>query len=289
MKNYNQAPLPFQGQKRRFLKDFKIALNEFSAHATYVDLFGGSGLLSHTVKQQYPNSTVVYNDYDSYTQRIANIPQTNNLIADIRKMVIDVEDNKGVPPEVKEKIINRVNKEKGFVDYITLSASLLFSGKYATSFKDFGKQTFYNRVIQNPYNADGYLQGVSVVKMDYKDLFRHYAKHANVVFLIDPPYLSTDCSSYGSDKYWKLVDYLDVMDTLTSGNYFYFTSNKSSVVELCEWIANKTGGINPFAGASTKTVGGTVNYTATYTDIMLYKHTQSSTNDFKKKDTKTVY
>lgn len=29
MKNYTQAPLPFQGQKRRFLKDFKVALNSF--------------------------------------------------------------------------------------------------------------------------------------------------------------------------------------------------------------------------------------------------------------------
>ena len=50
MRNYTQAPLPFQGQKRKFLKDFKSALTEFSPTATYVDLFGGSGFLSHTVK-----------------------------------------------------------------------------------------------------------------------------------------------------------------------------------------------------------------------------------------------
>ena len=30
MKTYTQAPLPFQGQKRRFLKDFKQALKEFT-------------------------------------------------------------------------------------------------------------------------------------------------------------------------------------------------------------------------------------------------------------------
>ena len=51
MKKYTQAPLPFQGQKRRFLKPFKTALESFPADAVYVDLFGGSGLLSHTVKQ----------------------------------------------------------------------------------------------------------------------------------------------------------------------------------------------------------------------------------------------
>ena len=58
--NYVQAPLPFQGQKRRFLKPFKQALNEFPSDAVYVDLFGGSGLLSHTVKEYYPNAKVIY-------------------------------------------------------------------------------------------------------------------------------------------------------------------------------------------------------------------------------------
>ncbi len=34
MKTYNQAPLPFQGQKRRFLKAFKQCLNNFKTDAT---------------------------------------------------------------------------------------------------------------------------------------------------------------------------------------------------------------------------------------------------------------
>lgn len=63
-KNFNTSPLPFQGQKRRFVKHFKEALNNYPEQATYVDLFGGSGLLSHTVKQKYPNATVIWNDYD---------------------------------------------------------------------------------------------------------------------------------------------------------------------------------------------------------------------------------
>ena len=58
--NYVQAPLPFQGQKRRFLKPFRTALEDFPDDAIYVDLFGGSGLLSHTVKQMYPDAKVIY-------------------------------------------------------------------------------------------------------------------------------------------------------------------------------------------------------------------------------------
>ena len=65
-KNYTAAPLPFMGQKRRFLKDFKTALKGYSNTAIYVDLFGGSGLLIHTVKQVYPEATVIYNDFDNY-------------------------------------------------------------------------------------------------------------------------------------------------------------------------------------------------------------------------------
>lgn len=46
MKNYTQAPLPFQGQKRRWNGAFKKALKEFDDCNVFVDLFGGSGLLA---------------------------------------------------------------------------------------------------------------------------------------------------------------------------------------------------------------------------------------------------
>ncbi len=42
-KIFTTAPLPFMGQKRKFLKQFKPALQNYSPTATYVDLFGGSG------------------------------------------------------------------------------------------------------------------------------------------------------------------------------------------------------------------------------------------------------
>lgn len=54
MRNYTTAPLPFQGQKRNFIKQFKEALKAYPKDAIYIDLFGGSGLLSHTVKTTYP-------------------------------------------------------------------------------------------------------------------------------------------------------------------------------------------------------------------------------------------
>lgn len=109
--NYVQAPLPFQGQKRRFLKPFKEALNEFPSDAVYVDLFGGSGLLSHTVKEYYPDCKVIYNDFDGYSHRLENVDKTNALLSDIRVICAKSEARKErLPEELQNEIIGRISK-----------------------------------------------------------------------------------------------------------------------------------------------------------------------------------
>ena len=55
-KTYNQAPLPFVGQKRMFVNEFRRALKDFSGKTTFIDLFGGSGLLSHVAKRTRPDA-----------------------------------------------------------------------------------------------------------------------------------------------------------------------------------------------------------------------------------------
>ncbi len=52
MRNYNQAPIPFMGQKRKFLRQFKMRLNECSPMGVYVDLFGGSGPVCESLCQR---------------------------------------------------------------------------------------------------------------------------------------------------------------------------------------------------------------------------------------------
>jgi hypothetical protein len=267
-KHYNQAPLPFMGQKRKFLKQFKESLKDYPKDATYVDLFGGSGLLSRTVKDFYPSAKVVYNDFDNYKGRIDAIPSTNVLLADIRSIVGGFEKDKRMPEAMKAKILRRIKKEVGFVDYITLSSSLLFSMKYVRSFESLTKETFYNVVKETDYNADGYLKGLKVVRKDYKLLFNEYKERKYVVLLVDPPYLSTEAGTYNG--YWKLGDYLDVLNLLNSHNYFYFTSNKSHIIELCKWLSSNSDYKNPFENAGVNTTQQTMNYSSSYTDIMLF-------------------
>ena len=265
------APLPFQGQKRMFAKEYIKVLQQFPDNTTFVDLFGGSGLLSHIAKCQKPNATVVYNDFDGYQYRLEHIPQTNELLTRLRG-VVSVPRHKPIQGKECEQVLTLIREHEclyGYVDYITLSSSLLFSMKYVTSYENLEKETLYNNIKATNYPlCRDYLDGLTITSCDYKEVFNSYKDTPNVVFLVDPPYLSTDSSTY--KMYWKLSDYLDVLTILAGHHFIYFTSNKSSIVELCEWVGkNKLIG-NPFQNCHRREFNAHMNYNSSYTDIMLY-------------------
>ena len=270
-KYYQSAPLPFMGQKRMYIKDFKEVLKQFPDDAVYVDLFGGSGLLSHITKREKPNATVIYNDFDNYRQRLDNIGRTNAVLEKIREIVKDEPRKEKLSSEFRMKILQLLEKEEksGFVDYITLSSSIMLSMKYATDLEGLKKESLYNTVRQSDYACDGYLDGLEIVSCDYKELVAKYRNIQNVVYLVDPPYLSTEVGTY--KMYWGLSDYLDVLSILVGTSYIYFTSDKSNLLELCQWLGNNHWVGNPFAEAGQKRMHRTMNYNSAYTDIMLYK------------------
>lgn len=271
-KDYYKAPLPFMGQKKRFLKKFKEVLQRYPKNAIYVDLFGGSGLLSHTVKQTHPDSIVIYNDFDNYTKRIESIYQTNKLLYEMRDLLDGVDRSVKLNKRQKAAVFDLVESYEhkyGFVDYVSLSASILFGGKYATNFKELKKSTLYNRIRKTGFDATGYLKGVDIEHKDYRDVYSKYKGCDDVIFIIDPPYLQTQSTTY--KNYWGLKDYLDVLKILEGNKYIYFTSDKSSIIELCEWFETSTMNGNPFKQANRSTTHNSVNYQSSYTDIMLFK------------------
>lgn len=246
-------------------------MGQFPDDAVYIDLFGGSGLLAHVTKRAKPAARVVYNDFDNYRQRLENIGRTNALLAELREMVKDYPRGKLLPKELHGRIIRRLEAEEaaGFVDYITLSSSLLFSMKYVVSLDALRKESFYNNVKLSDYASGGYLDGLEVVSVDYQELVAQFRGVPNVVYLVDPPYLSTEVGTYRMR--WRLSDYLDVLTILKGKFYVYFTSNKSDIFELCQWIGRNHWIGNPFDGATRTEMHRTMNYNAAYTDIMLYK------------------
>lgn len=269
---YLSAPLPFVGQKRMFSHKFKEVLKEYPDNSVFVDLFGGSGLLSHITKREKPNATVIYNDYDNYRMRLNNINRTNALLSDLRKLTIDCPRQKLIPEPIRGLILERLRQEEttGFVDYITISSSLLFSMKYCMNLKDLQKESFYNNIRKQDYPlCTDYLNGLEIVSCDYKELVKKYKNLPNVVFLVDPPYLSTEVGTYRMN--WRLSDYLDVLSILVDKSFIYFTSNKSSILELCFWMGNHPNIGNPFNNAKKEEFNARMNYNSTYTDVMLYK------------------
>lgn len=273
-KMYLSAPLPFVGQKRMLAKEFMKVLEQYPDGTLFVDLFGGSGLLSHITKSLKPHSTVIYNDFDNYRFRMKHIPQTNQLLADIREMVGNsVPRHKIIKGELRERIFSRIEQEEnstGYVDFITLSSSILFSMKYKLSVQDMRKEALYNNIRKTGYpECTDYLEGLEIVSCDYKEVFNRYKDIPGVVFLVDPPYLSTDVGTY--NMYWNMADYLDVLNVLKRHSYVYFTSNKSSILELCEWIGKNRDLGNPFENCTKVEFNAHMNYNSSYTDMMLYK------------------
>ena len=199
----------------------------------------------------------------------------NRLIADIRNIVGDsVPRHKPIVGELRERIFSRIEQEerdRGYVDFITLSSSLMFSMKYKLSIPGMRKETLYNNIRKADYpdcSAD-YLNGLEVVSCDYKEAFAQFKDVPGVVFLVDPPYLSTDVGTY--NMYWKMSDYLDVLNVLLGHSFVYFTSNKSSILELCEWLGRNQHIGNPFKDCTKVEFNATMNYAASYTDMMLFK------------------
>ena len=270
-KIYSKAPLPFVGQKRMFVTEYKNILETVTGANVFVDLFGGSGLLSHVTKRFKPDATVIYNDFDNYRSRLDHIDETNQILTELREITKDIPHKKLLPPEIRAKVLDLLEskeKEYGYLDYITMSTQLLFSMKYKLSLAEMSKESMYSRVRTVDYDCSGYLDGLEITSCDYRELFEKYKDREDVVFLVDPPYLSTEVGTY--NMYWKLSDYLDVLNVLRGHRFVYFTSNKSSILELCEWMGNNKDLGNPFEKAVRKDVKVRLNPSSQYTDIMLY-------------------
>lgn len=211
---------------------------------------------------------VIYNDYDGYSERLRNIDRTNRLLSELIPICAGLRKNQRLSNSLKDRILEIINQHEseGYVDYITLSSNLLFSGKYATNIHELSTAGFYNNLPQKPYDCSGYLDGIQIVTKDYKRLFNDYPDRESVLFLFDPPYLSTQVAHYQS--YWALVDYIEVIKMLLdSPNWIYFGSNKSQIFELFSALS-AFGCINPFSDAELFTRKTHLNYASQYTDIM---------------------
>ena len=245
IKVYTKPPLAFEGNKKLWYKNYKEILNEFGDVEIFVDLFGGSGILSHWTKNIYKNAIVIYNDFDNYRERLNNIPTTNELMADLRNILKDVPTRKIIDDEHINQIkllFEQYKNNNKFIDLKTLSHQLHFSKRVNINTNDidkFLKDKLYNNINKNDIEYDGkYLDGINVVSMDWYKLYNYCKetfKEYKICFILDPPYLYTDKSLYNC-RYWKLKDSINLLDILKHYPFIFFNSSKSGFKELVEII-----------------------------------------------------
>ncbi len=276
MATFKQAPLPFIGQKRMFLKHFSQILNDNidgdGEGWTIVDVFGGSGLLSHTAKQLKPQARVIYNDFDNYSERLQHIPDINQLRQQLAVALADCPKGKRLDKTKKLQLIGIIEAFKGYKDPHILCSWLLFSGQQVKNLEELYAQDFWHCLRQSDYpSADGYLDGVEIVCESFHQLVPRFSGKEKVLLVLDPPYLCTKQESYKQATYFDLIDFLRLIN-LTKPPYIFFSSTKSEFIRFIEYMQeDKVDNWQAFDGAKRIVVNTSTSYSGKYEDNLVYK------------------
>lgn len=273
-KVFKQAPLPFIGQKRNFIKPFGEVLNDniqgLGEEWTIIDAFGGSGLLSHHAKRLKPHARVIYNDFDNYSQRLKHIDDTNRLRRQLAEVL------KGIPQETKidkkthSLVIQTIKNFNGFLDIHCLAAWLLFSGNRFNNLNEiYTTQVFYKGIRKSDYpDAKGYLTGVEIVFKSFDALLPEYINNEKTLFILDPPYLFSQQKGYQKSKAFGLVSFLKLIKLIRPP--FIIFSNEYS--QLLEYFDDEIRHNNKrFLNYKYISITAPLNKHGTYRDNMIYK------------------
>lgn len=248
---YTKPPPPFIGNKSKWVRLFAETVAALPASTVFVDCFGGSGLLSRTAADACPGARVIYNDFDGYADRMAAIPVTNLILRELRELLSAYPRMARIPDGVKAeglKIIQRYRDLFGEVDEATLTANVAFSSRSIEG-GTAEKLTWYNKLRASDIaEAPDYPDSLEVVREDFRALLERYGDDPNAVFILDPPYLSTQCSAYSA--HGGLRDSLELLAAMRGKRYIYFSSDKSEI-ETVDAYMREIGGeaLSPLSGA----------------------------------------
>lgn len=263
------------GNKRNMLKHIKQVLNtmradgEIDGESIFIDVFGGSGLVAHNIKQWYPRNQVLWNDYDNYQKRLDHIAQTESLRAWIYEKVRDSEYKKALTKDIKQEIlahIHALETQGEYIDYTTISSYLLFSGNYARDFIELSKCPFYNCISVTRLSAKGYLDGVERVSLDFIDLLDSYKSYKNKCLILDPPYLQTQVGNY--KDHFSLGQFFRLIERVQRP-YIFFGSDRSDIIEVFEYLKRYHKELETYTFNSAYLLGGN------NTDYIIYPEGRS--------------
>lgn len=273
-KIFKQAPLPFIGQKRNFIRSFCEVLNDniqgLGEDWTIVDVFGGSGLLSHHAKRLKPHARVIYNDFDNYAQRLKHIDDTNRLRRQLVEVLKNTPSRNAIDNKTLSLIIETINNFDGFIDIDCLVAWFSFSGRQSENLNQiFNQPPLYNKLRMNDYpDATGYLTGVEVVSKSFDALLPEYVNNDKTLLILDPPYLFSEQRIYRKAKDFGLVSFIKLME-LIRPPFIMFSNNRSEILDYFDYQAKRND--ERFLNYQHTAYSITLNNQKNYRDNLIYK------------------
>lgn len=250
MTYFRQPPLPFLGNKRNHLKNIKSVVDmmffsgSINKETIFLDVFGGSGLISHNLKFWYPNNEVIYNDFDNYQARLSIVEETEI----IRQKSLDICGyyKKGISMQmskVQKNEIIKILEKYNVLDTITLSTYYCFSSNYYFDRQSLYKNIKYIRIPKLPIQYKDYLKGVEIVGMDFIDLLERYKNVENKLLILDPPYLQTEIGNY--KQHFTLKQFINLFKYVKKP-YLMFGSEKSDILDFLDFFKDYNTCFNDF-------------------------------------------
>jgi hypothetical protein len=243
LKRYTTAPLKFIGQKRNWRSKFERI--NFSG-SVVVDVFGGSGLISHAIKASSPRARVIWNDFDNYASRLSKIVATEALRADLYEALKPTKpiQDANITDEQKAIIYAVTAWHTGYDEY---TAQSWFNHQLLCLRKGDASIPRYYRLRSTPYpECSDYLKGVEREQMDFREIISKYKGLPNVVFICDPPYIFTVQSTYskkgmdGSEhdfhSSFGLKDTIEMINMIGDKPAYIFASEKSEIHVLFDLL-----------------------------------------------------
>lgn len=221
-----RPPLPFCDYKGHWGAELTEIARKLPKNCTVFDVFGGSGICAHYIKQARPDLDVVWNDFDNYRARLRNADKTERLrlhfLETLGRPVPKGEIHTPLTPERRQFVFDTIKQQLadfGFVDHQTVSRWFyLYSMKTYKLVSSTGK--LYNRLPVVPIRLDacaGWLRDVLPCSVTFSGIDtpfklpsgtvrpRDFIPSQNALFVFAPPYLGTACNDYGNQEALKVL------------------------------------------------------------------------------------
>ena len=269
-----RLPIPFIGNKARYVAFREKILYMDDKITDVYDLFGGSFYCGYLVKFLHPNVRVHINSYGTnYMERLKKYGRTKEIAEHIRTFIktpVGKKMNEEEVKRLKEYILTLGEDE----DYETLCCYVCYKQNNPAKTKQEmlnkpSHQFYMNMPLHLDWQYRNVVEYMDVLKKceffscDYFD-FNFEQDLFHTLYIIDPPYINTKNPTYKQIDERNLLNIL--CELFTNKNIIYFASDKNKYFPFIECL-NEKGVIKVDI---TKTIRKNSN--VHYTDYMVIKH-----------------